>query len=171
LALIEDDYGADLASAVARHLVVPFRRRGGQSQYSEMLSLDPMSDRIARALMFAKAHLSEHLTVERLASIACLSPRQFGRAFNEETGETPASAVERLRAEAAKARVEIGREPIEAIASSVGFGDAERMRRAFVRRFGQSPQALRRAARGVAEQEPETARDDGDGAPSPGSQR
>jgi transcriptional regulator GlxA family with amidase domain len=82
-----------------------------------------------------------------LATIACLSPRQFGRTFHAETGETPAGAVERLRAEAAKARVETGSEPIEAIAASVGFVDPERMRRAFVRRFGKSPQALRRASR------------------------
>jgi transcriptional regulator GlxA family with amidase domain len=160
LALIEDDYGAELARAIARNLVVPFRGRGGQSQYSEMLSLDPLSDRIARTLMFAQAHLAENLTVERLASIACLSSRQFARAFHDATGETPATAIERLRAEAAKARVETSREPIESIATSVGFADPERMRRAFVRRFGQSPQALRRAARGrdATGQEAETAR-------------
>jgi transcriptional regulator GlxA family with amidase domain len=147
LALVEDDFGADIARAIARCLVVPFRRRGGQSQYSEMLALDPSSDRIARTLVFAQAHLMEALTVERLATIACLSPRQFSRSFHAETGETPASAVERLRAEAAKARVESGIEPIEAIASSLGFLDPERMRRAFVRRFGKSPQALRRTSR------------------------
>jgi transcriptional regulator GlxA family with amidase domain len=171
LALIEDDYGAELARAIARHLVVPFRRRGGQSQYSEMLSLDPLSDRITRTLMFAHAHLAENLTVERLASIACLSSRQFGRAFRDATGETPATAIERLRAEAAKARVETGLEPIEAIATSVGFIDPERMRRAFMKRFGQSPQALRRAARGrgATEQEAETARTDLKGTPSANS--
>jgi transcriptional regulator GlxA family with amidase domain len=147
LALVEDDYGVEIARRIARFLVVPFRRRGGQSQYSEMLELDPASDRIARTLSFAQTHLHETLTVQRLATIACLSPRQLGRAFRAETGETPAGAVERLRAEAAKARVESGVEPIEAIAASVGFLDPERMRRAFVRRFGKSPQALRRASR------------------------
>jgi transcriptional regulator GlxA family with amidase domain len=147
LALIEDDCGAEIARAIAHYLVVPFRRRGGQSQYSEMLAFDPPSDRIARTLAFAQAHLSEMLTVERLATIACLSPRQFSRAFHNETGETPAGAIERLRAEAAKARVETGIEPIESIAASLGFLDPERMRRAFVRRFGKSPQALRRASR------------------------
>jgi len=147
LALVEDDYGADIARTIARYLVVPFRRRGGQSQYSEMLALDPPSDRIARSLVFAQTHLAEALTVERMATIACLSPRQFSRAFHADTGETPAGAVERLRAEAAKARVETGIEPIEAIATSVGFSDPERMRRAFIRRFGKSPQALRRASR------------------------
>jgi transcriptional regulator GlxA family with amidase domain len=167
LALIEDDYGPDLAHTIARHMVVPFRRRGGQSQYSELLSLDPLSDRVARTLQFAQAHLAENLTVERLASIACLSPRQFGRAFHEATGETPATAIERLRVEAAKARVETGREPIEAIAASIGFADPERMRRAFIRRFGHSPQALRRAARGgnAAERDAETAHNDLESAP------
>jgi transcriptional regulator GlxA family with amidase domain len=148
LALIEDDLGAEMARKVARYLVVSFRRRGGQSQYSELLALDTPSDRVARTLVFAQAHLAEVLTVERLATIACLSPRQFSRAFRAETGETPAGAVERLRAEAAKARVETGSEPLETIAASVGFNDPERMRRAFVRRFGKSPQALRRESRG-----------------------
>ena len=64
-----------------------------------------------------------------------------------ETGETPARAVERLRAEVARPRVEDGREPIELVARDVGFGDAERMRRSFLRLFGQSPQAVRRIAR------------------------
>ncbi|MDB5467277.1 MAG: Transcriptional regulator, AraC family with amidase-like domain [Phenylobacterium sp.] len=156
LALIEDDCGAEIARAAAHYLVVPFRRRGGQSQYSEMLAFDPPSDRIAGTLVFAQAHLSETLTVERLATIACLSPRQFSRSFHHETGETPASAIERLRAEAAKARVETGIEPIESIASSLGFLDPERMRRAFVRRFGKSPQALRRASRVGAPAAPDT---------------
>ena len=147
LALIEEDCGAEMAQTIARYLVIPFRRRGGQSQYSEMLALDSTSDRIARTLVFAKAHLAEDLSVERLATIACLSPRQFSRAFHAETNETPATAVERLRAEAAKGRVEVGVEPLETIANSVGFNDQERMRRAFVRRFGKSPQILRREAR------------------------
>jgi len=60
---------------------------------------------------------------------------------------TPAKAVERLRLEAARERVESGAEPIEGVAAHTGFGDPERMRRAFIRAFGQPPQALRRAAR------------------------
>ena len=95
----------------------------------------------------AREHLHEHLTAERLAEIACLSPRQFTRAFVAETGETPARAVERLRAELARRRIEGGSDPIEAIARDVGFVDPERMRRAFLRRFGFSPQNVRRLAR------------------------
>jgi transcriptional regulator GlxA family with amidase domain len=146
LALIEDDLGREVARAASRQLVVYHRRPGGQSQFSELLALEPPSDRIRGALSFARAHLHEALPVERLAGAACLSPRQFGRAFLAETGQTPAKAVERLRAEAARLRLETGQEPIELIARAVGFADPERMRRAFLRVFGQPPQALRRVA-------------------------
>ncbi|MGO4448935.1 GlxA family transcriptional regulator [Phyllobacterium sp. TAF24] len=149
LALIEDDLGGDAARAVAQELVVYHRRPGGQSQFSAMLELAPDSDRVRRALSFAREHLHEALPVERLAEAACLSPRQFGRAFRAETGETPAKAVERLRAEAARGRIESSSEPIESIAVSVGFVDPERMRRAFLRLYGQPPQALKRAARAL----------------------
>lgn len=147
LALIEADGGSALARATARELVVYHRRPGGQSQFSAMLDLAPDSDRIRAALAFAREHLHERLPVERLAEIACLSPRQFGRAFLAETGETPAKAVERLRAEAARLRIETSTEAIEVIARQVGFRDPERMRRAFLRSFGQPPQGIRRAAR------------------------
>ena len=85
--------------------------------------------------------------VERLAEEAHLSVRQFSRAFVEATGMTPAKAIERLRAEAARPRVEDGREPLEVIGRAVGFADPERMRQSFIRVFGHSPQAMRRAAR------------------------
>jgi transcriptional regulator GlxA family with amidase domain len=76
-----------------------------------------------------------------------MSPRHFARAFAAETGVTPAKAIERLRVEAARERIEASADAIDRIAEAVGFGDAERMRRAFLRAFGQPPQALRRAAR------------------------
>ena len=144
LALIEGDHGSGLAQSVARELVVYHRRPGGQSQFSAMGELEPASDRMRLALAFARDHLAEPLTVERLAEAARLSPRQFGRVFRLETGETPAKAVERLRIEAARQRLREGREPVEGIARAVGFHDPERMRRAFIKRFGQSPQAIRR---------------------------
>jgi transcriptional regulator GlxA family with amidase domain len=147
LALIEEDLGLEVSRAAARDLVVYHRRPGGQSQFSTLLDLEPPSDRIREALSYAREHLHEPLGVERLARAACLSPRQFGRAFLAETGQTPAKAVERLRAEAARVRIETSAEPIEQVAEAVGFADPERMRRAFVRVFGQPPQALRRAAR------------------------
>ena len=85
--------------------------------------------------------------MEQLADVAGLSPRQFGRVFLSETGQTPAKAVERVRAESARAQIEKTNESIEMIAKSVGFSDPERMRRVFVRLFGNPPQAIRRMSR------------------------
>jgi transcriptional regulator GlxA family with amidase domain len=150
LALIETDHGSELARDVARELVVPHRRPGGQSQFSAMSQMEPDSDRIRLALAFARDHLTEPLPIERLAEAARLSIRQFGRAFRRETGETPAKAVERLRVEAARARLQSGAEPIEQIARAVGFTDPERMRRAFVKIHGHPPQSIRRTSRANA---------------------
>jgi transcriptional regulator GlxA family with amidase domain len=147
LALIEEDLGRDVSRAVARMLLVYYRRPGGQMQYSSLLDLDPESDRIRRTLSFAREHLSEPLSVEQLAEVAHLSLRQFSRAFIAATGMSPAKAVERLRVEAARPMVEDSRETLEAIARAVGFADPERMRQSFVRVSGQPPRALRRAAR------------------------
>ncbi|MBV9995925.1 MAG: GlxA family transcriptional regulator [Caulobacteraceae bacterium] len=146
LAMIGEDLGDDLARRVAQQMVVYHRRPGGQSQFSALLELDRPDARFGPLVSWARDHLEEPLDVEQLADKAAMSPRHFARAFAAETGVTPAKAVERLRVEAARERLEGGIEPIEAIAVRVGFGDAERMRRAFVRTFGQPPQALRRAA-------------------------
>jgi transcriptional regulator GlxA family with amidase domain len=151
LAMIEEDMGAKVAQAIARHLVVPYRRPGGQSQFAAMSQMEPESDRIRIALNFAREHLTEALPLERLADAARLSPRQFGRVFRRETGETPAKAIERLRAEAARLRLQDGSEPIEQIALAVGFTDPERMRRAFIKLYGQPPQSIRRTNRLSAE--------------------
>lgn len=147
LALIEKDLGPETARSVSRLLVVAHRRPGGQSQFSAMSQMEPDSDRIRTTLNFAREHLTESLSVERLAAVANLSPRQFGRAFRRETGETPAKAVERLRVEAARLRLQDGSEPIEQIAMAVGFTDPERMRRAFVKLHGHPPQSIRRESR------------------------
>jgi transcriptional regulator GlxA family with amidase domain len=146
LALIEEDLGRELSRAVARMLVVYYQRPGGQLQYSSLLDLDPGSDRIRSALVFAREHLSEPLSVERLAEVARLSVRQFSRAFVAGTGMAPAKAIERLRVEAARPRVEDGQETLEAIAQAVGFADPERMRQSFIRLLGHPPRALRRTA-------------------------
>ena len=147
LALIEEDLGREISRAVARMLVVYYRRPGGQLQHSSLLELDPGSDRIRHVLSFAREHLSDPLSVERLADVAHLSVRQFSRAFLAATGMSPAKAIERLRVEAARPRVEDGREALEAIAQAVGFADPERMRQSFIRVFGQPPRAIRHAAR------------------------
>lgn len=147
LALIEDDLGADVARKVAQQLVVHQRRPGGQSQFSALVELGGRTGRFADLMDWIRGHLAEPLTVERLAEQAAMSPRNFARVFTSETGATPAKAVERLRLEAARTAVETGRTPIDQVAEAAGFGDPERMRRAFLRAFGQPPQALRRSAR------------------------
>jgi len=147
LAIIEEDLGYDVAQRAARVLVVYHRRMGGQSQFSEMMRLEPETDRVRRALSYAREHLDERLSVERLAESANLGARQFSRIFVRETGETPARAIERLRTEAAHSQVTETTASIEVIARHVGFENAERMRRAFIRLYGQPPQAVRRVAR------------------------
>lgn len=145
--MIEEDCGIEISKAIARDLVVYHRRSGGQSQFSTLLDLEPRPGRIRDAPAYARAHLGEHLSVEQLADVARISPRQFARQFAAETGETPARAVERLRWEAALPRIEDTSEPFDQIALQVGFGDTERMRRVCLRIYGHSPQALRRRSR------------------------
>ena len=150
LALIADDLGEAVAKRAAQQMVVYHRRPGGQSQFSALLEADRPDGRFATLLAWARERLDERLSVERLADRASMSPRHFARTFAAETGMTPAKAVERLRLEAARERIEGGAEPIERVAARTGFGDPERMRRSFIRAFGQPPQALRRAARFAA---------------------
>ena len=147
LALVEQDIGVEAARVIARKMVVYHRRSGGQSQFSALLELEPKSDRIQSALSYAKRNLRKALTVDELADAASLSRRQFSRACRVETGQSPAKAVETLRVEAARMMVEEGRHSIDVVARETGFSDPERMRRAFLRAFGQPPQAMKRAAR------------------------
>ncbi|MDE1996023.1 MAG: GlxA family transcriptional regulator [Rhizobiaceae bacterium] len=146
LAIVESDLGMEVARAIARKMVIYQRRGGGQSQFSVLLEMNPKSDRVHMALAFAKENLSSDLSIEALAEAARLSPRQFSRVFRDETGQTPAKAVERLRVEAARLMMETSRHPIEVIARETGFGDRERMRQAFLRAFGQSPQSIQRSS-------------------------
>jgi transcriptional regulator GlxA family with amidase domain len=147
LALVAEDLGEAVAKRAAQQLVVYHRRPGGQSQFSALIEVDCPGSRFSPLLAWARERLDERLPVERLADRAAMSPRHFARTFAAETGMTPAKAIERLRLEASRERVESGLEPIEQIAARAGFGDPERMRRAFIRAFGQPPQALRRTAK------------------------
>jgi transcriptional regulator GlxA family with amidase domain len=147
LAMVADDFGDEIVQKTARQLVLYHRRSGGQSQFSSLIELKAPTGRFGPLLTWAREHLAEKLTVEDLAGRAGMSARHFTRAFITETGSTPAKAIERLRIEAARARVQSSSEAIERVAQVAGFGDPERMRRAFIRVFGQSPQSLRRAAR------------------------
>ena len=143
VAMIEGDHGSELARTVAQGLVMHQRRAGGQSQHSALLDLDANADRIQTALTYAKRNLRMPLEIEDLARAACLSPRQFTRVFRSETGTSPAKAVETLRLEAARHLLEQSRLPVGDIAREAGFGSRERMRRAFMRNYGEAPRSLR----------------------------
>jgi transcriptional regulator GlxA family with amidase domain len=147
LALMAEDFGDEVSRQTARQLVLYDRRSGGQSQFSSLLELKASTQRFGPLLTWAREHLDEPLTVEHLAERAGMSTRHFTRAFIAETGSTPSKAVERLRLEVARQQVQSSTEAIERVAQSAGFRDPERMRRAFIRAFGQPPQSLRRAAR------------------------
>lgn len=147
LAMIADDFGADAARDVAREMVVYAQRTGGQTQHSAMLELAPPGGRFAALGDWMRAHLRDDLSVERLAAQAGMSARNFARAFGAETGMTPAKAVERLRLEAARAAIEAGAPHLQEVAIKTGFGDPERMRRAFIRVYGAPPALLKRTLR------------------------
>src|SRR6202165_259280 len=147
LAMAAEDFGDEIAQKTARQLVVYQRRSGAQSQFSSLLEVKAPSGRFGALLTWAREHLDAPLTVEDLAEQAGMSSRHFARAFIAETGTTPSQAGERLRIEVARQRVQSSSEAIERVAQQTGFRDPERMRRAFIRAFGQPPQSLRRAAR------------------------
>jgi transcriptional regulator GlxA family with amidase domain len=139
--------GPEAAKTVARLLVMNQRRLGGQEQHSALLDMTPKSDRIESVLAHIRRNMRNALTVEELATVANLSPRQFSRSFLAETGLPPAKAVEQLRLEAARFMIEQGRHTINVVANETGFADRERMRRAFLRTFGVPADVLRRNAR------------------------
>jgi transcriptional regulator GlxA family with amidase domain len=143
LALIGEDLGEDIARKTAQQLVVYHRRPGGQSQFSALLEMEA-GGRFDPLLAWMRENLKRPLTVPELAEQAVMSERTFLRAFTADLGLTPAKAVERLRLEAARTLLESQPLQVEDVAMETGFGDSERMRRAFLRAFGQPPQAMRR---------------------------
>jgi transcriptional regulator GlxA family with amidase domain len=150
LAMIDRDLGPEVAKVAAKLMVIDQRRMGGQTQHSALLDMTPKSDRIELVVAYIRQNLRSPLSVEELAAVANLGPRQFSRAFLAETGQSPARAVERLRLEAARFMIEEGRHSVKVVAQETGFADRERMRRAFLRTFGVPAEALRRNARQAA---------------------
>ena len=149
LAMIAEDFGETIARATARQLVVYYRRPGGQSQFSALLELDRPERTVRRPVGLGTRAFGRKAWRRAVGGTRGNGPAQLRPPFVRDTGMTPARAVERLRVEVARERVEAGSEPIDRIAAHRGFRDPERMRRAFLRAFGQPPQALRRTARAI----------------------
>ena len=143
LALVEEDLGRSMALAVARYLVVFLKRPGGQAQFSEFLSLQANEDKFGPLHDWISRHLADDLSLSVLADQAGMSERSFSRHYAEETGQTPARAVERLRIEGAKHLLSETRLPVKRISQRCGFGSEETMRRSFLRLLAITPQDYR----------------------------
>ncbi len=141
LAMVEDDLGHRVAMEVAQALVVFFKRPGGQSQFSNVLSAqrEDGDGTFSRLHSWIAEHLEKDLSVVALAEESGMSPRSFARVYKDRTGRTPAKSVEMIRVEAAKRLLEQGRIPLATIARRTGLTDEQRLRRAFLRHVGVSP--------------------------------
>jgi transcriptional regulator GlxA family with amidase domain len=144
LAMIEQDYGHDLAFEVAQAMVVFLKRDSSQAQLSTLLQSQSAKGQLEALLVWIAQHPACDLSVEALAARANMSVRNFYRSFERQTGLSPGEWVERCRLEAAVRLLEQSDKRVEQIALESGFGSYERLRRAFVHRFGSSPASYRK---------------------------
>lgn len=145
LALVEADLGRDIALAVARDMVMFFKRPGSQAQFSTHLAAQMAPQGSIRDLqLWLLDNLDRDIDVESLAEKTSMSPRTFYRQFKRSTGLTPAKFLSQSRLDAARRLIEESPKQIKVIAAECGFGDIERMRRAFQRDLGISPDDYRR---------------------------
>ncbi|HYD10819.1 MAG TPA: helix-turn-helix domain-containing protein [Acidimicrobiales bacterium] len=148
LHVIRQDLGAEAANIVARRMVVPPHRDGGQAQFvSAPVPCCPADDPLASALDWAVENLDKQLSVEQLARHATMSPRTFARRFRDVTGTTPHQWLLRQRVLHAQRLLETTDEPVELVASRCGFSSAAILREHFQRIAGTSPLAYRRTFR------------------------
>ncbi len=143
LAMVEQDWGKATALAVARELVMFVKRPGGQSQFSHHLEAQRRDDRFGDLELWMLEHLDADLSVEQLARRCSMSERHFARLFAARIGRPPAHHVARLRIDAARRRIEEGATRLKDVARECGFGDEQRLRRAFRRTMGVTPQEYR----------------------------
>jgi transcriptional regulator GlxA family with amidase domain len=146
LHVVRQDYGAEIAAAVARRMVVPPQRSGGQAQYIETpLVVADEEEPFGTTLAWMAAHLHEDLTVEQMAARAVMSPRTFARRFRATLGASPYHWLLQQRVGLAQRLLETSDEPIEGIAARCGFSSAATLRLHFRRLLRLSPQSYRAA--------------------------
>lgn len=142
LMLIEEDYGPQVASSLARDLVMYLARRNPEEEFMQPYYFQDQSrDRFAQLVSWIVRNLHEDLSVEALARRACMCPRAFSRGFKSVFGTLPGKFVENLRLNEAKRRLSTSRNTLHSIAKSVGFKDTQSFRRSFEQRFGAKPTA------------------------------
>jgi AraC family transcriptional activator FtrA len=144
LHIVRCDYGAEIANEIARRLVMPPHREGGQAQYVREPMPSPGTGGLAPLMQWAQSHLDKTLQVEDLARRAAMSPRTFARRFAEQTGTTPHQWLTHQRLFAAQRRLETTIESIDQVAEAVGLQTAATLRQHFNRILGTTPTAYRR---------------------------
>jgi transcriptional regulator GlxA family with amidase domain len=148
LHLVRLDHGAEVANVIARRMVVPPHRDGGQAQFVEApMPLQCSDDRLGSTLEWATRHLDRELTVEDLARRAQMSPRTFARRFRSSTGTTPLQWLVAQRVVLAQRLLETTDLPIELVAGRCGVGSAATLRQHFQRMVGTAPMAYRQTFR------------------------
>ena len=146
LHVVQRDYGTEIATRIARDLVVPLHRSGGQAQYIETPLPSPAEpDLFGDTLAWLRAHLRDQVTVSELAERAAMSPRTFARRFLSSTGTTPLQWILAERVRLAQRLLETSGLPVDAIARQSGFGTADNLRKHFSRTVRTTPQSYRRA--------------------------
>ncbi|MEV0441533.1 helix-turn-helix domain-containing protein [Streptomyces spectabilis] len=148
LHLVRRENGAEVANAIARRMIVPPHRDGGQAQYIERPLPRTRCDTVGGVLAWMERHLDRELTVDLLAARAHMSPRTFARRFKEETGTTPYRWLLRQRLLRAQELLEATDQTVDAVAWRSGFANAAALRHQFVRVLGTTPNAYRRTFRG-----------------------
>ncbi|MFJ3303020.1 helix-turn-helix domain-containing protein [Streptomyces sp. NPDC086549] len=148
LHIVRKEQGPEVANRIARRMVVPPHRDGGQAQYIERPLPRNSCDTVGEVLGWMEQHLDEEVTVEQLAARAHMAPRTFARRFQQETGTTPYRWILRQRVLLAQELLEGTDETVDAVAARTGFGTAAALRHQFVRALGTTPNAYRRAFRG-----------------------
>jgi transcriptional regulator GlxA family with amidase domain len=147
LHVVRLDHGAEVANAVARRMVVPPHRDGGQAQFVDLPVPEAGADELSDVLGWMIEHVDQDLSVERLARRARTSPRTFARRFRAATGTTPHQWLVRQRVLLAQQLLETTDEPVEWVAQRCGFGSAAALRQHFTRAVSASPVAYRRTFR------------------------
>lgn len=150
LHIVRQENGSRVANTIARRMVVPPHREGGQAQYVARPLSAPECSQMQATLDWLQDNLGNDVTIEQMAAYAHMSQRTFARKFQQETGTTPYEWLLAQRVLAAQELLEETEMTVDSVASRTGFGSAATLRHHFLKRRGATPQAYRRIFRGAA---------------------